>query len=150
MYHSTALLYAMVAMVTLCDIRIVPRLGGTFIRATCHAPPQMGPHPSGHTHPTLPWGFAYTISVTILAIEQASGHTYQASVISPDQLWSQTSVPLTYTGSLSLNNSSFTVCSQHWVALHAQNAEWHCDDALALYTGTFMPTPLENCLHGYD
>ena len=97
--------------VTSLKSKIMPRLGGTFTGATCPAPPQMGPHPSGHAHPMLPWGFAYTISVTLLAIEEASGHTYQASVISPDQLWSQTSVPLTYTGSLSLNNSSFVVCS---------------------------------------
>ena len=51
-----------------------------------------GTAPSGHTHPMSPWGLAYAIKVTRLAIEQASGHTCSASVISPDQTWSQTSV----------------------------------------------------------
>ena len=106
--------------VTSLKSKIMPRLGGTFTGATCPAPPQMGPHPSGHAHPMLPWGFAYTISVTLLAIEEASGHTYQASVISPDQLWSQTSVPLTYTGSPEFEQQQLRcmLCSQHRVAMH--------------------------------
>lgn len=89
-YHS----YAMWLHLKVTNM---PRLAGTFIPClalgTCLAPPQWAP-PPGHAHSMLPWGFTYTISITILAIEAASGLTCLGSVISPDQLWSQTRVPL--------------------------------------------------------